>query len=79
MPPPRHPFRAGFRDCLPFVLIVIPFSTLFGVVARDAGLDLVQVMSMSVIVIAGASHFTALALLPTWMVPSATPLMVNLR
>ncbi|WP_341213026.1 AzlC family ABC transporter permease [uncultured Limimaricola sp.] len=82
MPPPRHPFRAGFRDCLPFVLIVIPFSTLFGVVARDAGLDLLQVMSMSVIVIAGASQFTALALLqdgaPVFVALLAA-LAVNLR
>ncbi|MGR3464443.1 AzlC family ABC transporter permease [Limimaricola sp.] len=76
------PFRAGFRDCLPFVLIVVPFSTLFGVVARDAGLDILQVMAMSVIVIAGASQFTALSLLqdgaPVFVALLAA-LAVNLR
>ncbi|EYD70469.1 AzlC family ABC transporter permease [Limimaricola hongkongensis] len=76
------PFRAGFRDCLPFVLIVVPFSTLFGVVARDAGLDILQVMAMSVIVVAGASQFTALSLLqdgaPVFVALLAA-LAVNLR
>ncbi|MGR3683276.1 AzlC family ABC transporter permease [Sagittula sp.] len=76
------PFRAGFRVCLPFVLIVVPFSTLFGVVARDAGLDILQVMAMSVIVIAGASQFTALSLLqdgaPVFVALLAA-LAVNLR
>ncbi|MBD3678760.1 MAG: AzlC family ABC transporter permease [Rhodobacteraceae bacterium] len=36
---------------------------LFGVVARDAGLEIYQVMVMSVLVIAGASQFTAVALM----------------
>lgn len=83
-PGPRtaRPFVQGLVDCSPFVLIVVPFSLLFGVVARDAGLDLLQVMSMSVLVIAGASQFTALALLqdnvPVFIVLLAA-LAVNLR
>ncbi|ARE42072.1 AzlC family protein [Rhodovulum sp. P5] len=60
---PRAAFWLGYRDCAPFILVVIPFATLFGVVARDAGLDILQTMAMSVLVIAGASQFTALALL----------------
>ncbi|MEX5729540.1 putative branched-subunit amino acid permease [Rhodovulum iodosum] len=56
-------FWRGYRDCAPFIIIVVPYSMLFGVVARDAGLDILQTMSMSVLVIAGASQFTALALL----------------
>jgi predicted branched-subunit amino acid permease len=63
MTPRAAAFRDGFRDCAPFVLIAAPYSVLFGAVARDAGLDLIEVMSMSVLVIAGASQFTALALL----------------
>jgi predicted branched-subunit amino acid permease len=59
----RPAFWRGLRECSPFILIVVPFSTLFGVVARDAGLDILQVFAMSVIVIAGASQFTALSLL----------------
>jgi predicted branched-subunit amino acid permease len=75
-------FWRGYLDCAPFILIVVPYSMLFGVVARDAGLDVVQTMSMSVLVIAGASQFTALALLqdqaPVFIVVF-TALAVNLR
>ena len=55
---------------------------LFGVVARDAGLDILQTMAMSVLVIAGASQFTALALLQDQapvFVALAAALAVNLR
>lgn len=38
----RRAFWRGYRDCAPFLLIVIPYSMLFGVVARDAGLALLQ-------------------------------------
>jgi len=75
-------FARGWLDCSPFILIVVPFSTLFGVVARDAGLDLLQTMSMAVLVIAGAAQFTALALLsdqaPVFVALLAA-LAVNLR
>lgn len=72
----------GLKDCSPFVVIVIPFSVLFGVVARDAGLDILQVVAMSAIVIAGGAQFTALSLLqegaPIFVVLLAS-LAVNLR
>lgn len=79
---PRQAFWCGYRDCAPFILIVIPYSMLFGVVARDAGLDVLQTISMSVLVIAGASQFTAIALLqdqaPVFIALLAA-LAVNLR
>ena len=81
-PDTRRAFRRGFVDCSPFIVIVIPFSTLFGVTARDAGFDLLQVVSMSVIVIAGAAQFTALALLrdhAPLIVVLIAALAVNLR
>ena len=75
-------FRRGFLDCAPFLIIVVPFSMLFGVAAREAGLDVLQVMAMSVLVIAGASQFTAVTLLadnaPVF-VALLTALAVNLR
>lgn len=75
-------FWRGYFDCAPFVLIVIPYSMLFGVVAREAGLDVVQTMAMSVLVIAGASQFTALSLLqdnaPVFIALLAS-LAVNMR
>lgn len=74
--------RRGFRDGLPFLAVIVPFSLLFGVVARDAGLDVLQVFAMSAIVIAGAAQFTALGLMqegaPVLVVVLAA-LVVNLR
>ena len=79
---PRAAFFAGLRASLPFVVVVMPFSVLFGVVARDAGLDVLQAMSMAVLVIAGAAQFTALALLQEQapvLVALLAALAVNLR
>ncbi len=79
---PRRAFWRGYLDCAPFILIVVPYSMMFGVVARDAGLDVLQTFAMSAIVIAGASQFTALALLqdqaPVFIALLAA-LAVNLR
>ncbi len=78
----RSAYWRGARDCAPFIIIVVPYSMLFGVVARDAGLDLLQAMAMSIIVIAGASQFTAVALMqehaPVFIVLLAA-LAVNAR
>ncbi len=75
-------FWNGFRTAAPFVLVVAPFGLLFGVVATEAGLNLLQVMIMTMLVTAGAAQFTALALMaenaPTVIV-LLTSLAVNLR
>ncbi len=75
-------FWQGVIAGAPFVLVVIPFSLLFGVVATESGLDLVQTMAMTVLVIAGAAQFAAVQLLvdhaPT-LVIILTGLAVNLR
>ena len=75
-------FWMGVRHGLPFLFLMVPFGMLFGVVATEAGLDLVKTMAFSVIVIAGAAQFTAVALMqenaPTLIV-LATSLAVNLR
>ena len=80
--PSRSYFWQGYRDCSPFILIVAPFGLLFGVVATEAGLNLIETMTMTILVIAGAAQFTALALLedqaPTFIVIIAS-LAVNLR
>lgn len=75
-------FWTGYRDCAPFILVAAPFGMLFGVAATEAGMDLLSTMVMTVVVIAGASQFTALVLLqenaPTLIV-IVTALAVNLR
>ncbi len=56
-------YLQGVRDGAPFVLVVVPFALLFGVVGTEAGLNLAEVMGFSVLVIAGAAQFTALQLM----------------
>ncbi len=60
---PRQAFRHGMVQALPFLIVIIPFAVLFGVVALEAGLDVAQTMGFSVLVLAGASQFTAVQLL----------------
>lgn len=75
-------FLQGVRDAAPFVLVVGPFALLFGVVAAEAGLNVVEALTFSVAVIAGAAQFTALQLMvddvPT-VVVLVSALAVNLR
>lgn len=79
---PRQAFWQGARQGAPFVLVVVPFAVLFGVVATEAGLNLAQVMGFSVLVIAGASQFATLQLLSEnapAAIAVATGLAVNMR
>jgi branched chain amino acid efflux pump len=75
-------FWKGVRDGLPFVLVAGPFGLLFGVLATEAGFRLVETMTFSVSVFAGAAQFTALQLMqeatPTIIV-IISALAVNLR
>ena len=59
----KSAFWAGVRDGFPFIIMVAPFAALFGVVAIEVGLTVVQTMGFTVLVIAGASQFAALQLM----------------
>nr|WP_165456224.1 AzlC family ABC transporter permease [Paracoccus sediminis] len=75
-------FMRGATRSLPFLIVMIPFSVLFGVVATEAGLDVAQVMGFSVLVLAGASQFTAVQLLSdnaSVIIVILSCLAVNLR
>lgn len=78
----RTSFWKGVASGLPFGLIISPFGVVFGVLATEAGLDVVQVLSFSLAVIAGAAQLTAIQLMvdeaPTVIV-LASALAVNLR
>lgn len=72
----------GMLAALPFIIIVVPFAMLFGVAATEAGLPIAQVMGFTVLVIAGASQFTALQFMienAPVLVVLASALAVNLR
>ncbi|WP_245155630.1 AzlC family ABC transporter permease [Paracoccus ravus] len=79
---PAQCFRHGIVQSLPFLLVLVPFGLLFGVLAAEAGLDLAQVMGFSVLVLAGASQFTAVQLLTDHapvLIVILSALAVNLR
>ena len=80
--PNRSSYWRGFAGGLPFMIVIVPFALLFGVIGTEAGLNIAEVMGFSVLVIAGASQIAALQLLadnaPT-LVVLATSLAVNLR
>lgn len=79
---PKTAFWQGYRNGLPFLLVICPFGLLFGVVGTEAGLNIYQVMGFSILVIAGAAQFTAIQLMvenvPTLIV-LASALAVNMR
>ena len=78
----RAALLRGIWSSAPFALVIGPFGLLFGVVGTEAGLDIVEVMGFSIIVIAGAAQFAAVQMLadhaPTVII-LATSLAVNLR
>lgn len=75
-------YWTGFRDGAPFIFVAVPFGTLFGVFATEAGLNIVQTMAFTSTVFAGAAQFAALQLLqdgtPTAII-LVSALAVNLR
>lgn len=72
----------GVIDLLPMLIVVVPFATLFGVLAMEAGLSVLEVTGFSLLVFAGASQLAALQLIldnaPLIVIISAS-LTVNLR
>jgi len=78
----KSAYWTGVRHGAPFLLVIVPFGLLFGVVGTEAGLNIAEVMGFSILVIAGAAQFTAVQLMvdeaPTVLV-LATALAVNLR
>ena len=80
--PPRAAFLRGVRHGAPFLMVVFPFGMLFGVVATEAGMDVLETMVLSSLVIAGASQFALVELLEQGApaaIAVATGLVVNLR
>ncbi len=61
--PAKSAYWEGVRDGSPFILMAVPFATLFGVVATDAGLTVAQAMGFTVLVIAGAAQFAAVQMM----------------
>ncbi|MGR3486417.1 AzlC family ABC transporter permease [Pseudooceanicola nanhaiensis] len=78
----KSAYWKGVREGAPFFFIVSPFALLFGVVATEAGLNILESLAFSVAVIAGAAQFTALQLLQDdapAIIALVSALAVNLR
>ncbi len=78
----KSTYWQGVRAGAPFILVLVPFSMLFGVVATEAGLNLLETFSFSLLVVAGAAQFTAIQLLSEHapvIIVCVTSLAVNLR
>jgi len=79
---PRQSYLQGLRAGTPFVLVILPFGMVFGVVAIEAGLNVLETLAFSVLVIAGAAQLAAIQLMSEnapVVVVLATGLAVNLR
>lgn len=81
----RDQFFLGARACIPVAISVSAYGVVWGVLAKQAGLSILEVALMSGLVFAGSAQFVALEL---WTAtPSALPigalviaaLIVNLR
>ncbi|MGV8950072.1 MAG: AzlC family ABC transporter permease [Cypionkella sp.] len=78
----RRSYLRGVIDGLPFVIVIVPFAMLFGLLGSEAGLHLYEIVLFSVVVFAGASQFAALQLLKEHaplLIILVTALAVNLR
>jgi branched chain amino acid efflux pump len=58
----RRAFGRGFVAMVPLWLGVVPFALVFAVIARDAGLSIVQTQVLSLLVFAGSAQFSAAGL-----------------
>ncbi len=80
--PTRRGFLAGAWASVPVLIAVAPFGLIFGALATKAGLDPVEAMAMTSIVVAGASQLAALQLMVDQapaLIAVLTGAVVNLR
>lgn len=79
---PAGEFAAGASKAVPIMLGYIVLAMAFGILAREAGLSLLETVAMSIIVFAGASQFIAAGMFAAAMNPTTiilTTFLVNLR
>ncbi|MEM0948784.1 MAG: AzlC family ABC transporter permease [Pseudomonadota bacterium] len=79
---PKSSYWRGARDGLPFMLVVTPFSAVFGVIAVESGLSVGETIGFSTVVVAGAAQFAALQMMvegAPFLIVLLTALAVNLR
>lgn len=78
----RSELLAGVKDAIPIVLGYMPIGFAYGVLAKDAGLSIVETVLMSIFVYAGSGQFIAVGLLASGASAFTivfTTFLVNLR
>ncbi|HBT47394.1 MAG TPA: branched-chain amino acid ABC transporter permease [Peptococcaceae bacterium] len=78
----REEVGRGLKSAFPIVLGYLPLGFVYGVLAREAGLDLFTIVLMSVLVYAGSAQFIAVSLLASGAAVLSivfTVFLVNLR
>ena len=78
----RAAFWKGCRESTPFFLVSCLFGLLFGVLAAEAGLGIIESMAFTVLLFAGSVQFTALQLMQEQapvLIVLVSALAVNLR
>lgn len=72
----------GFREFLPVGLVIFSYAVVFGILAVNSGLGILETCAMSLTVFAGASQFMALPMIQSgasiWAL-TAMALVVNMR
>ncbi|GGD92200.1 branched-chain amino acid ABC transporter permease [Aureimonas endophytica] len=65
-----HEARAGLREVLPLLFVILPFGAIFGTYALQSGLTLGQTLGFGGLIYAGASQLVALQMMshgaPLW-------------
>lgn len=59
----RRAFARGFVAMVPLWVGVVPFAVAYAVLARDAGLSVVEAQALSLFVFAGSAQFSAVGLI----------------
>lgn len=78
----KSSYIRGLWAGAPFLLMIVPFGMLFGVVATEAGFDILQTMAMTMIVVAGAAQFSSVQVLSDgapFYIAALTGIAVNMR
>jgi 4-azaleucine resistance transporter AzlC len=82
MPSPRSELLKGIKTVSPILLGVIPFATISGIAAVEAGLSVPMAAGMSIIMFAGAAQLASVQLIAAGAAPFVivlTALVINLR
>ena len=79
---PLNEFTAGVTKAVPVMMGYVPIAIAYGVLAREAGLTLWEIVAMSLFLYAGAAQFIAVGMFAAAMSPFTmifTTFLVNLR